>query len=168
MSAPVRVAIVTLSDTRTAADDEGGALLRSLLEAAGFMIVAQKIEREDLEGVRMAVAKLARREDVDAVITTGGTGLAPRDITIQAIEPLIDKPVPGFGEAFRRLSFDEIGPRAILSSALAGVVRGRLVIALPGSPNAVRLAVDKLIAPTLRHAVDVASGRTHHGPTGRG
>ncbi len=168
MSAPVRVAIVTLSDTRTAADDEGGALLRSLLEAAGFMVVAQKIEREDLEGVRMAVAKLARREDVDAVITTGGTGLAPRDITIQAIEPLIDKPVPGFGEAFRRLSFDEIGPRAILSSALAGVVRGRLVIALPGSPNAVRLAVDKLIAPTLRHAVDVASGRTHHGPTGRG
>ena len=167
MSPPVRVATLTLSDTRNEADDEGGRVLRTLLEAAGFMIVAQKIEREDLEGVRMAVAKLARRDDVEAIVTTGGTGLAPRDVTIQAIEPLIDKPMPGFGEAFRRLSYDEIGPRAILSSALAGVVRGRIVIALPGSPNAVRLAVDKLVAPTLRHAVDVASGRTHHGPSGR-
>ncbi|HTJ82758.1 MAG TPA: MogA/MoaB family molybdenum cofactor biosynthesis protein [Polyangiaceae bacterium] len=159
---PVRVATVTCSDTRTEQDDEGGKLLGQLLSAAGFMVVAHRIEREDLEHLRMAVAKLARRNDVDAIVLTGGTGLAPRDVTAQAIEPLLDKHIPGFGEAFRRLSVEEIGPRGILSNAIAGLVQSCIVIALPGSPAGVRLGVEKLIAPTLRHAVDVATGRGHH------
>ena len=95
----------------------------------------------------------------DAVVITGGTGIAPRDRTIEAVEPLFQKTLVGFGEAFRRLSWDEIGPKAVLSRATAGVLRGRIVIALPGSPAAVRLAVDKIIGPTLAHAVELASGR---------
>ena len=117
----VRVATVTCSDTRTEHDDEGGALLRSLLEAAGFALAEHRIVREDIDTVRAAVTDLAARADVDAIVLTGGTGIAPRDITIEAIGALLQKTLPGFGEAFRRLSFDEIGPRGILSNATAGV-----------------------------------------------
>jgi molybdenum cofactor biosynthesis protein B len=100
--------------------------------------------------------------DIDAIVLTGGTGIAPRDRTIEVLEPLFEKTIPGFGEAFRRLSWDEIGANAILSRAVAGVVDGRVVIALPGSVSAVRLAVEKIIVPTLAHAVDLASGRHRH------
>ncbi len=158
----VRVATITCSDTRTEQDDEGGALLRSLLEAAGFVLAEHAIVREDIEKVRASVTALVSREGVDAIVLTGGTGIAPRDITIEAIDGLYDKKLPGFGEAFRRLSFDEIGPRGILSNATAGVAGGRIVIALPGSPKAVRLGVEALVGPTLGHMVALAQGRTAH------
>jgi molybdenum cofactor biosynthesis protein B len=168
---PVRIATLTLSDTRTPEDDEGGALLGELLRAAGFSVVSHAIVREDLEGIRGAVEALVAGHSVDAVILTGGTGLAPRDHTIEAVAPLFEKTLEGFGEAFRRLSWDQIGPRGILSRAAFGVSRGVVVIALPGSPKAVRLGVEALIAPTLAHAVALASGRGvhhgHHGPAGR-
>jgi molybdenum cofactor biosynthesis protein B len=97
----------------------------------------------------------------DAIVTTGGTGIAPRDRTYEAIEALLEKRLDGFGEAFRRLSWDEVGPRAVLSRALAGVHRGRIVAALPGSPKAVVLAVDQVLAPILAHAVALARGIQH-------
>jgi molybdenum cofactor biosynthesis protein B len=164
---PVRIATLTLSDTRTPADDEGGKLLGDLLRAAGFTITSHAVLREDLDRIQDAVKVLIAARDAQAIVMTGGTGIAPRDRTIEAVTPLLEKTLDGFGEAFRRLSWDQIGPRGILSRAVAGVARGVVVIALPGSPKAVQLAVEALIAPTLAHAVALASGRAvHHGHAG--
>ena len=160
----IRVATVTLSDTRTLEDDEGGRLLGELLAAAGLDVAMHAIVREEAEAMRAHVEALSRDEGVDAIVLTGGTGIAPRDRTIEVLEPLFDKTLPGFGEAFRRLSWDDIGPNAMLSRATAGTMHQKVVIALPGSPKAVRLAVERLIAPVLAHAVALASGRGgHHG-----
>lgn len=163
----VRVAAVTLSDTRTEADDEGGALLAELLAGAGFSVVARRIVREDIPAIQAALTTLIDDPNVDAIVTTGGTGLAPRDHTLAAVTPLFDREMTGFGEAFRRLSWDEIGARAVLSNATAGVARGTIVAALPGSLKAIRLGVTALIAPMLGHAVDIAQGRTSHGKAER-
>jgi molybdenum cofactor biosynthesis protein B len=108
--------------------------------------------------------------DVGAVVLTGGTGIAPRDRAVEVLAPLFDKVLDGFGEAFRRLSWDAVGPRAILSRAVAGTIQGKVVVALPGSPAAVRLGVEQLLAPTLAHAVALASGKGghhHHAPADR-
>lgn len=156
----VRVVTRTLSDTRTPDDDAGGALLRERLAAAGFTLLDHAILREDPGVMAADVRAAVQRDEVDAIVLTGGTGIAPRDRTIEAVLPLFDKVLDGFGEAFRRLSWDEIGPRAILSRAAAGTVNGRVVVALPGSPNAVRLGVDALLAPMLGHAVAQARGRS--------
>lgn len=158
----IRVATLTCSDTRTEADDEGGSALRSHLTAAGFVVAAHAIAREDVEALRAGARALLDREDVDALVTTGGTGVAPRDRTIEALSALFDKELPGFGEAFRRLSWDQVGARSILSNATAGVAAGKIVIALPGSPKALGLAVEQLIAPTLGHMVALARGETAH------
>ncbi|MCC6525607.1 MAG: molybdenum cofactor biosynthesis protein MoaB [Polyangiaceae bacterium] len=166
-----RVATLTFSDTRTSADDEGGRLLGALLGDAGFAVLSHAIVREEREALTASVLGLCRDPSVDAVVCTGGTGVAPRDIAIEAIAPLFDKTLEGFGEAFRRLSWDQIGPRAILSRATAGFVaageppRPVLVVLLPGSPKAVRLGVESLLAPTLGHAVALARGvgGHHHG-----
>lgn len=158
----VRVATITLSDTRTAEDDEGGALLGELLAAAGFEVATHAIVREDPEAMRAQVQALAIHAGVDAIVMTGGTGIAPRDRTIEVLAPMLEKTLDGFGEAFRRLSWDEIGPNAILSRALAGTLNGRVIAALPGSPKALRLAVERLLAPVLSHAVALASGRGGH------
>lgn len=161
-----RVATLTLSDTRTTSDDEGGKVLGELLRARGFVVVSHAIVREDPELIAAAIEALVRGGAVDAVVTTGGTGVTPRDQTIEALSPLFDKVLEGFGEAFRRLSWEDVGPRAILSRAVAGVVRGRIVVALPGSVKAVRLAVEQLLGPTLAHMVSLASGRhTGHAPS---
>jgi molybdenum cofactor biosynthesis protein B len=158
----LRVAAVTVSDTRTADDDEGGARLRERLEAAGFVVTYRAIVRDEPEQVRAAIARICDEDLADAIVTTGGTGIAPRDRTYEAVVALLDKTLDGFGEAFRRLSWDEVGPRAVLSRAVAGVHRGRILAALPGSPKAVALAVDRVLAPVLPHAVALARGG-HHG-----
>jgi molybdenum cofactor biosynthesis protein B len=163
-----KVATLTLSDTRTLEDDEGGRLLGDLLRAAGFSVISHDVVREEPDALRAIVNELCDRGAVDAIVLTGGTGIAPRDRTIEALQPMFQKTIDGFGEAFRRLSWDQIGPNAILSRATAGVIGGRVVIALPGSPKAVRLAVEQLIAPTLEHAVALASGRGGHHHHGRG
>lgn len=162
--ASIRVATLTSSDTRVGADDEGGRLLGELLATAGFDVVSHAIVREEPELLRAAVERFFDADAADALVLTGGTGIAPRDRTIETVAPLLEKTVDGFGEAFRRLSWEEIGARAILSRAVMGVARGRVIVALPGSPSAVRLAVTQLLAPTLAHAVGLASGRaTQHG-----
>jgi molybdenum cofactor biosynthesis protein B len=159
--ATLRVAAITVSDTRTAANDEGGARLRERLEAAGFSVTFRAIVRDEPEEVRAHVARVCDEDLADAIVTTGGTGIAPRDRTYEAIEALLDKKLDGFGEAFRRLSWEEVGPRAVLSRAVAGVHRGRILAALPGSPKAVVLAVDRILAPILTHAVALARGGKH-------
>jgi molybdenum cofactor biosynthesis protein B len=155
------VAAVTVSDTRTEADDESGARLRERLEAAGLVVSFRAIVRDEPEALRAILARVVVEDLADAIVTTGGTGVAPRDRTYEALDALLEKRLDGFGEAFRRLSWDEIGPRAVLSRALAGTYEGRIVAALPGSPKAIALAVDRILAPILRHAVALARGESH-------
>jgi molybdenum cofactor biosynthesis protein B len=149
----LRVALLTASDSRTPATNEGGRLLRRLVEHAGFAVVDEALVPDETEALRDSVAKLARPEICDAVLVTGGTGLAPRDRTPDAVGPLFDRRVPGFGELFRMLSFRQIGAAAMLSRAEAGVISGVAVFLLPGSPAAIELAVRELIAPELSHLV---------------
>jgi molybdenum cofactor biosynthesis protein B len=154
----IRVAVVTVSDTRGEGDDESGDRLRDRLEATGAAVTLRAIVRDEPDELRALVARVCDEDLADAIVTTGGTGIAPRDRTYEALEGLLEKKLDGFGEAFRRLSWDEIGPRAVLSRAVAGVHRGRVVAALPGSPRAVTLAVDRVLAPILAHAVALARG----------
>ena len=148
----VQCFVLTCSDSRAHADDVSGRALREGLEAAGHPVVGQTVVRDEPEQIRAAVEQ-GLAGGARAVLVTGGTGITKRDQTVEAIRPLLDKEIPGFGELFRMLSFQEIGSAAWLSRALAGTVRGALVFVLPGSPNAVRLALDRLILPELGHAV---------------
>jgi molybdenum cofactor biosynthesis protein B len=157
----VRVLTVTVSDTRTEADDSSGTALRE--ELAAFDCVRHLIVKDDPERIVELVRDVVYKGEVDAVVLTGGTGIAPRDHTFEALASLFEKRLDGFGEAFRRLSWDQIGPRAILSRATAGVVGTKLVFSLPGSEKAVRLGARELIVPVLAHAVDLVNGRTKHG-----
>ena len=162
MSEKLRVATITASDTRTADDDLGGRTLRELLAAGGFELAEHHIVREDVAVLREAVRAVVDDAAIDAVVVTGGTGLAPRDVTIEAIAPLLDKVMDGFGEAFRRLSWDDIGARAMLSRAIAGTRASKVIFALPGSVGGVQLGTERLIVPVLAHAVSVARGQGKH------
>ena len=157
----VRVAAITVSDTRTEADDVGGNTLKDRLEAAGFAVTVRLLVRDEPDALRAAIGRICDDDQADAIVTTGGTGIAPRDRTFEAIAGLLDKTLDGFGEAFRRLSWDEVGARSVLSRAVAGVHRNRILAALPGSPKAVVLAVDRVLAPILPHAVGLARGDKH-------
>jgi molybdopterin adenylyltransferase len=154
-SAPetVRIAILTISDTRTRETDTGGDVAEELLRDAGHEIVARRIVRDEVAGIRNNLVDLLASSDVDAVVTTGGTGISARDTTYEVVERMVEKKLEGFGEIFRMLSYEEIGAAAILSRALAGAVGTKFVASLPGSRNAVRLAVEKLLVPELAHVV---------------
>lgn len=154
----VRAIIVTVSDTRGSKEDVSGALARERLEAVGVTVVRNEYVRDEREEIAALVRALTASDECDVLVLTGGTGIAPRDVTYEAVAPLLDKVLDGFGEAFRRLSWDEVGARSVLSRAVAGT-RGRtLVAALPGSTNAVRLAVDRVLAPIVGHAVKLLRG----------
>ncbi len=155
----VRCAVLTISDTRTEETDTSGQLIRSLLSADGHSVVRYQIVRDDVWQVRKVVVSWLTDEEVDAIVTTGSTGLSPRDVAVEAIEPLLDKKLEGFGELFRSLSYGEIGSAAMMSRALAGVANGKIVFSLPGSPNACQLALQKLILPELRHLVWTVRGQ---------
>ncbi len=149
---PVRCAVLTVSDSRTEADDVSGRLMQRLLVEAGHAIADYALLRNDEAAVRAHVAARVARADVDAVFCTGGTGLGSRDRTVEAVTPLLEKTLPGFGELFRMLSYQEqVGAAAMLSRAVAGGARGKLVVSLPGSSAAVELALTKLLLPELRH-----------------
>jgi molybdenum cofactor biosynthesis protein B len=154
----IRAAAVTVSDTRTTADDEGGARLCERLEAAGWIVSLRTIVRDEPDELRALIARVCDEDLADVIVTTGGTGIAARDRTYEAIDALLEKRLDGFGEAFRRLSWDEIGPRAVLSRAVAGIHRGRVIAALPGSPKGVVLGVDKILVPILEHALALLRG----------
>jgi molybdenum cofactor biosynthesis protein B len=154
-SAPekVRVAILTISDTRTPETDTGGDIAQKLLDSAGQEVVERRIVRDEVAGIRNELVDLLARSDVDAVLTTGGTGISARDTTYEVVDRMIEKKLDGFGEVFRMLSYEEIGSAAIMSRALAGSVGSKFLASLPGSRNAVKLAVEKLLVPELAHVV---------------
>jgi len=152
----VRCAIVTVSDTRTRETDGSGDEVERHLEKAGHHVVDRRIVHDDPELVRDAIASLVARGDVEAVITNGGTGIAARDNTYEAVCAVLDKRIDGFGELFRMLSFAEIGAAAMLSRAVAGVVGNVALFCMPGSTAACRLAMERLVLPELGHVVALA------------
>jgi molybdenum cofactor biosynthesis protein B len=158
----IRIFTVTISDTRTRETDESGRVLGELLREAGYSVMRHAIIKDEPTFIQDLVRNLSDENTADVIILTGGTGIAKRDNTFEALEAIFGKRMDGFGEAFRRLSWDEIGPRAILTRATAGVFNGALVFSLPGSTNAVKLGVTKLILPVLPHAMALAQGRVAH------
>jgi molybdenum cofactor biosynthesis protein B len=146
---PLGIAVVTVSDTRELATDRGGELIMELLQAVGHRLEQRRLVKDELELIRSTFAELCGNAAVDVVIATGGSGLTLRDVTPEALAPLVDKPIPGFGELFRWLSYAEIGASTIQSRAEAAVCRGTLVFVLPGSPGAVRLAMERILLPQL-------------------
>jgi molybdopterin adenylyltransferase len=149
----VHCGVLTISDSRTEETDTGGRAIVSLLVEAGHQVVARALVKDDPEQVRAHVLEWTADPRVQAIITTGGTGISSRDSTYEAITALLDKQLDGFGELFRMLSYQEIGAAAMLSRACAGVSKKRIVISLPGSEHAVRLAMARLIVPELGHLV---------------
>jgi molybdenum cofactor biosynthesis protein B len=163
----VGAAVVTVSSTRTLSDDPSGDAVVAAFEDAGHSVVTRELIRDNFDEIQRSVANLVDRDDVDVVVTTGGTGVTPDDETVEAVEPLFDKDLAGFGELFRRLSFDEVGTRVVGTRATAGVVEhgsapgerpsgGVLVFCLPGSENAARLGVEDAILPEVGHLVGLA------------
>ena len=147
----VRCVVVTVSDTRTLETDRGGQLVVELLQKAGHQVIERTIVPDDIEQIRAKVNAVLQAGMAQVILLTGGTGLSARDQTVEALRPLTTKEIPGFGELFRILSFQEIGPAAMLSRAFAGVMGKVAIFALPGSPAAVQLALEKLILPELGH-----------------
>lgn len=151
--ASVAVHIVTVSDTRTPETDSSGRLISALLEERGHRVSGRTLLKDEPGDVRQAVTALVNDSSVDVVITTGGTGITARDSTFEAIDGLLQKRLAGFGELFRMLSYHEIGAAAMLSRATAGLSERTVILALPGSEHAVRLAMEKLVLPELGHLV---------------
>ena len=146
-----RCAVLTLSDTRSADTDTSGARIRALLEEGGHTVLHYQILPDDAGLLTAHLQTLLARPEVDAVITNGGTGISRRDTTVPAIERIIEQPLPGFGQLFRMLSWEQIGSGAMLSRAVGGISQGKLIFALPGSTKAVELAMTRLIVPEIRH-----------------
>jgi molybdenum cofactor biosynthesis protein B len=145
----LKIAVCTASDTRTPETDESGRLIKEMLESAGHVVTHYEVLPDSPERIRQAATE--NLAAVDGLIFTGGTGIAPRDSTIEALRPMLSKELEGFGELFRMLSYQEIGSAAMMSRALAGISHGKIVVALPGSPAACRLAMEKLLVPELGH-----------------
>jgi molybdenum cofactor biosynthesis protein B len=147
----IGAAVVTVSSTRTRTEDASGDAIVAALEDAGHAVVERSVVDDDVTAIENAVAAAFDGADADVVVTTGGTGLTPDDVTVDALRDLFDRPIPGFGELFRWRSYEEVGPMAMASRATAGVVDDRLVFCLPGSENAARLGARELIAPAVGH-----------------
>jgi len=153
----VRCFIVTVSDTRTEATDTSGRAIADLLTTAGHVVAGRAIVKDDAEMVRGTLERQLANAEVQAIITTGGTGVTARDSTYEVVSSLLQKRLDGFGELFRMLSFQQIGPAAMMSRACAGIVAGHVIVSLPGSEAAVRLALERLLIPELGHLVEQAS-----------
>ena len=151
--ASVACAVVTISDTRTEADDRSGDAIVARLEAAGHVVAIRHRVKDDPAAIRLLIESHLASPGVDAILTTGGTGITSRDGTFEVISALIERPLTGFGELFRMLSYEQVGAAAMLSRACAGVAGRLVVFALPGSEAAVTLAMDRLIVPELSHVI---------------
>lgn len=145
----LRVAVITASDSRDPSSDTSGDLIAAALEGAGHTVAHRAVLPDEPERIRHEIRE--RIGDCGVIIITGGTGIAERDLTIEAVRPLLNKELEGFGQLFRMLSYQEIGSAAFLSRALAGVASGKIIVALPGSPDACKLAIEKLLLPELGH-----------------
>lgn len=157
----VRCGVITVSDTRWPDTDQSGQLIRLLLTAAGHEDAYYAVVRDEPEAIARLLDSLTK-EKLEALIFNGGTGIAPRDHTYDVVESRLEKTLVGFGEIFRQLSYAEIGSRAIASRAVAGTYRGMILFSIPGSSGAVRLAMEKLIVPELRHLVSQLQGQSIH------
>lgn len=146
---PVRIAVLTVSDTRTMADDKSGQTLADRLLEAGHLLADRSIVKDDVAAIRRAVRGWLKRKDVDVVISTGGTGLTGRDVTIEAMRGLFEKEIEGFGTLFHIMSFGKIGTSTVQSRATAGVAKGKYIFCLPGSPGACRDGWDEILKPQL-------------------
>jgi molybdenum cofactor biosynthesis protein B len=146
-------AVVTASDSRTEREDTSGDTVRRLAAAAGHHVEMSALVQDDVAAIRRALGQILATPGIDVVVVTGGTGFAPRDLTVEAATPLFERVVEGFGELFRMLSFRQVGTAAMLSRAAAGIVLGRVVFLLPGSPKAVSLAMEELILPEAGHLI---------------
>ncbi len=149
----VRCAVVTVSDTRDETTDGSGKFIRDALTGAGHEVALYRIVKDEPEQIRIVLREAAETKTIRAALINGGTGIAKRDRTYETVAGLIEKKMDGFGELFRMLSFDDIGPAAMLSRAVAGTYSGMVIFSLPGSTGAVRLAMEKLILPELGHLV---------------
>ena len=157
----VRCAIITLSDTRTEETDTSGRRIKELLAEQGQPVVSYQILKDEPEQITTVVQALLAQPEVDTIITNGGTGIAPRDTTFEAIRSLLEKEISGFGEMFRMLSYADIGASAMLTRATAGVANGKVIISLPGSTGAVELGMTKLVLPELGHMMFLLRGERH-------
>lgn len=159
LSVEASVAVLTVSDTRSLENDQSGACIVHLLETAGHSVIKRDLVQDEVPLISITVSGWAASSEVDAIIVTGGTGASPRDVTPEAVSPLLSALIPGFGELFRQLSYEEIGPAAFLSRAEAGWIdEGKVrtpVFLLPGSLKAVNLAMQKIIVPQLGHLLAV-------------
>lgn len=151
--ATIHYAVITVSDTRTAETDRSGRLIQEMLQQQGHHLLDYTILKDDPQAILNQLSHLDTFQDLQVIICNGGTGIAPRDTTYDALVPILEKTLPGFGELFRYLSYQEIGSRAIASRALAGIYQRKLLFSLPGSSNAVKLGLEKLILPELTHLV---------------
>lgn len=149
----IRCAVLTLSDTRTVETDKSGAFINDSLGDAGNLVIDYRILPDEPTQIRKLILQWVANPEIDAILTNGGTGIARRDSTYDALTSLLEKRLDGFGELFRVLSYEEIGAAAMLSRAVAGTIGDTIVIAMPGSSNAVKLAMEKLVLPELRHLV---------------
>ncbi len=152
----VRCFVLTVSDTRTEETDTSGRAIADLLTAAGHEVAGRSIVKDDPELVKSAIVRQLATPGLQVVISTGGTGISSRDSTFEAVDALLEKRLDGFGELFRMLSYEQIGAAAMMTRATAGLAAGRIVVALPGSEAAVRLAMEKLLLPELGHLVQQA------------
>lgn len=151
--------IITVSDTRTPETDKSGKLIHQLLIHAGHQIITYAIVEDEPQDIQGCLSKLNTISELEVIIFNGGTGIAPRDTTYDVISGWLTKTIPGFGEIFRYLSYQEIGSRAIASRAIAGVKNKKLIFSLPGSSNAVKLAINQLILPEMNHLVKQIQGK---------
>lgn len=154
-------AIITISDTRTPDTDESGRCIREMLEHSGQKVVLYCLLPDEPALVRAQLEVWSAEAALDSIVLNGGTGIAPRDTTYDVLRTMLEKELPGFGEIFRALSWEQVGSRAIASRATAGIYRGKVVFSLPGSTKAVRLAMEKLILPELEHLVRQVRGEGH-------
>jgi len=155
--ANVSCAVLTISDSRTEADDESGKLIRERLAAAGHAVADYAILKNEPDAIRRKVRELVEREDVQVVITSGGTGVSHRDVTVDTVEPMLEKRLDGLGELFRYLTYQEIGTGSIMSRAVGGVISGKVILCFPGSLGAATLAMDRIVLPELGHLVREAT-----------
>lgn len=146
--------ILTISDTRTEETDKSGELMKTMLQEAGHRLIRKDIVTDDKDEIQTRIRNACKEPEVDVILTNGGTGVSPRDVTIEAVRPLLDKELPGFGEIFRTLSYyEDIGSSAIMSRAIAGVIGEKALFSVPGSSGAVKLAMEKLILKEMNHVI---------------